>query len=76
VRRERKHYTEEEKVDILKRLLLDKVPEFDLCEALGPQPTVFFRWQKEFFERDAAAFHSKNRPDSLFSFLARFLSRQ
>jgi len=26
------------------------VPVSDLCEELGLQPTVFHRWQKEFFE--------------------------
>jgi len=25
----------------------------DLCEELGLQPTVFYRWQKEFFENGA-----------------------
>ena len=49
MRKERKHYTAEEKVGILRRHLLDKVPVSDLCEELGLQPTVFYRWQKEFF---------------------------
>ncbi len=47
---------------ILRRHLLDKVPVSDLCEELGLQPTVFYRWQKEFFENGAAAFQSKERP--------------
>jgi transposase-like protein len=63
MRKERKHYTAEEKVAILRRHLLDKVPVSDLCEELGLQPTVFYRWQKEFFENGAAAFQSKSRPD-------------
>src|ERR1700722_1249905 len=62
MRKERKHYTSEEKVSILRRHLLDHVPVSDLCEELGLQPTVFYRWQKEFFENGAAAFHSKERP--------------
>ncbi len=62
MRKERKHYTSEEKVAILRRHLLDHVPVSDLCEELGLQPTVFYRWQKEFFENGAAAFHSKERP--------------
>ena len=55
MRKERKHYTAEEKVAILRRHLLDKVPVSDLCEELALQPTVFYRWQKEFFENGAAA---------------------
>ena len=27
------------------------------------QPTVFYRWQKEFFENGAAAFEQKTRPN-------------
>ena len=29
---------------------------------LGLQPTVFYRWQKEFFENGASAFQAKERP--------------
>ena len=63
MRKERKHYTGEEKVAILRRHLLDKVPVSDLCEEHGLQPTVFYRWQKEFFENGAAAFATKPRPN-------------
>src|SRR5215813_11609693 len=63
MRKERKHYTGEEKVAILRRHLLDKVPVSDLCEEYGLQPTVFYRWQKEFFENGAAAFQCKSQPD-------------
>ncbi len=63
MRKERKHYTAEEKVAILRRHLLDKVPVSDLCDELGLQPTVFYRWQKEFFENGTAAFQGKGRPD-------------
>ena len=43
MRKERKHYSAEEKVVILGRHLLDKVPVSDLCEELGLRPTVFYR---------------------------------
>src|SRR6516162_9401036 len=62
MRSERKHYTAEEKVAILRRHLLDKVPVSELCEENGLQPTVFYRWQKEFFENGAVAFQAKERP--------------
>jgi len=60
MRKERKHYTAEEKVAILRRHLLDKVPVSDLCEELGLQPTVFYRWQKEFFENGAPLSRRRN----------------
>ena len=63
MRKERKHFTAEEKVAILRRHLLDKVPVSELCEELGLRPTVFYRWQKEFFENGAASFEQKARPN-------------
>jgi transposase len=59
VKKQRKHYTAEEKVAILRRRLLEDAAVSDLCEELGLQPTVFYRWQKEFFENGAAAFEQK-----------------
>jgi transposase-like protein len=62
MRKERNHYTPEEKVAILRRHLLEQVPVSKLCEENGLQPTVFYRWQKELFENGAAAFQAKERP--------------
>ena len=63
MKKQRKHYTPEEKVAILRRHLLEKEPVSKLCDELGLQPTVFYRWQKEFFENGAAAFQQKSRPN-------------
>jgi transposase-like protein len=54
--RERKNYTAEEKVAILKRHLVEKVPVSDVCDELGLNPTVFYGWQKQLFENGVAAF--------------------
>ena len=56
MRKARKHSTAEERVAILRRHLLDKEPVSTLCDELALQPTVFYRWQKEFFENGAALF--------------------
>src|SRR5262245_30567779 len=63
MKKQRKHYTPEEKVAILRRHLLENEPISKLCDELGLQPTVFYRWQKEFFENGAAAFERKVRPN-------------
>src|SRR5215212_513498 len=63
MKKQRKHYAPEEKVAILRRHLLEKEPISNLCDELGLQPTVFYRWQKEFFENGAAAFQAKARSD-------------
>jgi transposase-like protein len=62
MRKTRTHYTAEEKAAILRRHLLDKVPVSDLGEENGLQPTVFYRWHKEFFENGASGFRAKERP--------------
>ena len=48
---------------ILRRHLLEKVPISELCDKQGLQPTVFYRWQKQFFENGAAAFQQKSQPN-------------
>ncbi|MCK5805578.1 MAG: transposase [Lentisphaeria bacterium] len=61
MREQRKHYRPEEKVSILRRHLLDHVPVSDVCDGAGLAPTVFYRWQKEFFENGASAFERKSK---------------
>ena len=63
MKKTRKHYSGEEKVAILRRHLVEKEAISKLCDELGLQPTVFYRWQKEFFENGAVAFQTKGRPD-------------
>ena len=60
---QRKQYALEEKVAILRRHLLEKEPISKLCDEVKLQPTVFYRWQKEFFENGAVAFQAKGRSD-------------
>jgi len=59
--RKRKNYTPGEKVAILKRHLLEKVPVSDLCDELGLNPTVFYGWQKLLFENGASVFQKTGR---------------
>jgi transposase len=61
MRKPRKHFTPDEKVALLRRHLLEQEPVSKLCDEIGLQPTVFYRWQKEFFENGAAAFQTKVR---------------
>ncbi|MCA1962134.1 MAG: transposase [Desulfomonile sp.] len=54
----RRRFSAEDKVRILRRHLVDKVPVSDLCDEQGLHPTLFYKWQKEFFENGASAFGS------------------
>jgi len=59
MRKPRMNYTPVEKVAILKRHLIDRVPVSDLCDEHRLSPTLFYTWQKQFFENGASAFEHK-----------------
>src|SRR5437867_4144145 len=60
MRKPRRNYSPPEKVAILRRHLIDRVPISDLCDEYQFSPTLFYAWQKIFFENGAAAFERKN----------------
>jgi transposase len=57
----RKRFTPQEKVAILRLHLLEHTPVSDLCDQHGIHPTMFYRWQKEFFENGSAALEPRSR---------------
>ena len=54
--RQRRHFTPEQKVAVLRLHLLEKKPISDLCEEHQLNVNLFYLWQKQFFENGAAAF--------------------
>ena len=62
MRKKRHNYTPEEKVAILKRHLVERMPVSDVCDKYQLQPTVFYHWQQQFFENGAAAFTQGKNP--------------
>ena len=60
-RQQRRHFTPQEKLTVLRRHLLEKVPISDRCDEYGIQPTLFYHWQKVFLENGTAAFEQTNR---------------
>jgi len=63
-RRQRRNFSAEQKVLILKRHLVDGVPVSDLCDQQDILPTQFYQWQKQLFEGGAAAFERKGTSPS------------
>ena len=62
-RNERRRFSAQEKVVILREHFLDKVPISQVCDKHGLNPTVFYRWQKELFEKGATVFEGReDRP--------------
>ncbi len=61
--RQRRHFSPEQKVALLRQHLVEKVTVSDICEKNGIAVTLFYSWQKVFFENGQAAFtvHDKRR---------------
>jgi transposase len=57
--RQRKKVPGPEKLAILKRYLVEKVPISDLCDQNGLQPSQIYRWQTQLFEQGAGVFERK-----------------
>lgn len=60
----RRHHSPEDKVRILRLHLLERKPISELCEQEGIHPTLFYQWQKAFFENGAAAFQRSPRTET------------
>jgi transposase-like protein len=54
--RQRRHFSPQQKVAIVKEHLVDGVAISDLCDRHHLQPAQFYQWQKQLFENGAAAF--------------------
>src|ERR1700735_1850911 len=59
----RRHFTPQQKVAILREHLIEHTPVSDVCDKHQIKPTLFYQWQKAFFENGAAAFEGR-RPRS------------
>jgi len=55
-RKQRRHFSAEEKLKVLRLHLLEGKAISDLCEAHGIQPSLFYTWQKQLFENGTRAF--------------------
>jgi transposase len=53
---QRKNFTPEQKVAIIRRHLIEKVPVSDLADKHKITPTQIYNWQKQLFENGAGAF--------------------
>lgn len=55
----RKHLTPEQKLSIVRRHLLEKVPISDLCDEFGIHATQVYAWQKQLFENGTVVFERR-----------------
>lgn len=61
----RRHFSANEKVAAVKRVLLNKEAVSKVCEELKMQPSQLYQWQAQLFERGAAAFEREDRRERL-----------
>lgn len=62
---QRRHFTAEQKVAILREHLLERKPISEICDRHKLQPSVFYDWQKRLFENGAAAMETTRDPEKL-----------
>src|SRR5438067_1048748 len=61
----RRRFSPEDKVKMLRLHLLEKVPISEVCEKHQITPTHFYHWRKIFFENGASAFAKSSGPRAL-----------
>src|SRR5580692_4236178 len=61
----RRHFQDHEKVAIIKRHLLDKVPISQLCDELDLHANQIYDWLKKFFENGHLAFANGRKSRSV-----------
>jgi len=61
-KRNRRKFTTEQKVGILHRHLVDKVPVSDLCDEYHLQPSVFYTWQRQVTDHLGVALEAGEGP--------------
>jgi transposase-like protein len=54
-KRTRRQFTTEQKADVLRRNMIEKVPVSELCNELSIQPSLFYTWQRQAFDNLPAA---------------------
>jgi transposase len=59
--RQRRHFTPEQKIAILRLHLLEKKPVSDICEEHGLAVNLFYIWQKQLFDNGTAAFDNTGK---------------
>jgi transposase len=59
--RQRRFFSPDQKVALLRLHLLEKKPISDICQEHNLSVNLFYLWQKQFFENGAAAFDNAGK---------------
>ena len=59
--RQRRHFSPEQKVALLRLHLLEKKPVSDICQEHNLAVNLFYLWQKQLFDNGTAAFDNAGK---------------
>ena len=62
MKKERRHWSADEKVKLLHRHLIENIPISKICEEANLAPSLFHRWQEQLFQNAVLALGGK-RPE-------------
>ncbi len=64
MKKERRHWSADEKIKLLRRHLIEKIPISKICDDANLAPSLFHRWQEQLFQNAALALEGKrSAPD-------------
>jgi len=61
--KERRHWSPEAKIKLLRRHLIERIPISKICEEERLAPSLFHRWQEQLFGNAALALEGKRGPE-------------
>ena len=61
MKRERKHYTAEFKIQVLRENLENQISVGELCKKYSIQPNLFYLWKKELFSGAIETFSKRHK---------------
>jgi transposase len=66
-KRTRRPHSGQDKVRLIRLHLLEGKPISEICEAENVHPTLFYQWQRTFFEKGSAAFETERSPSRVLA---------
>ena len=63
MKKERRHFSADDKAKLLRRHLIEKIPVSRICEESQLAPSLFHRWQEQLFLNAASALQSNRSPE-------------
>jgi len=64
---QRRRFSPEQKVQIIREVLKNHISVSEVCEKHNLSPNVYYRWEKEFFERGVEAFKNNGNNNKVNS---------